>query len=816
MFTARLLCICAVFYTKGNDTPAVISLLLTLAGDVESNPGPRTIYTCPVCQLQITSTKRTRGSVQCNSCKEWIHTTCNSLSSVKQHHSTWACSRCPTTPNTTSVAANPTPITTTDPSTPSTPTPTTTRTTDPSTTTTSTTPRAPTPTNTPSHPNTPSPTQNHTRHTTPPLPRKKTINILQLNADHLISKKPQIEALIHQHKIQIAIIQETKLLPANQTPSIPGFSSVRTDRPDGQGGGLITYIHKDINYTDTTNTTQALFQNDTTLEIQSIRVNSGHKHILNIFNIYIPPVSDTVPAHYTPQLTPLTQIPNSIIAGDFNAKNTAWYTHNIDDRRGTDVATQLNNMFILNNPDKHTHIPYQAGRRISSPDITFCSTTLSSSTSWNTLQKLPSDHLPIIISTESYAKANNPHSTFTNYKKANWNRFTEETEQHFGILNNSPINNLNKHVTDFNNIILNADKQFIPKGNRRHYNPNFTVEINRLIKQRNDLKHKSPFPHSQAVTDRIQELNREINTKIQARKTEKWETFASTLNHSTNSSKIYRTLKGISNSISCSTKTHAAISKNPNKTPSLQEQANILINHYASISHLKPTRTPAEKRDSKHRRTFPLDHSSSPFTPRMVKNIIKKIKNSTSTGPDNICNLHLKHLGPQGIQALTNICNYSYSHCIIPSLWKKGKIITILKPNKDPTKPSSYRPITLLCTPSKIMELLVLNLISPYIPLAQSQHGFRPLHSTSTLLTNLTQQITDGINQLKPQRTLLTTIDISKAFDAMPRRNLINKINQTKLTWHHCSGAYTCNIFTQPDKTPNNHKMTKKFFKKIF
>ena len=80
------------------------------------------------------------------------------------------------------------------------------------------------------------------------------------------------------------------------------------------------------------------------------------------------------------------------------------------------------------------------------------------------------------------------------------------------------------------------------------------------------------------------------------------------------------------------------------------------------------------------------------------------------------------------------------------------------------------------------MERLVLNLISPHIPLAQSQHGFRPLHSTSTLLTNLTQQITDGINQSKPQRTLLTTIDISKAFDAIPRRSLINKIHKTNMS----------------------------------
>ena len=492
-------------------------------------------------------------------------------------------------------------------------------------------------------------------------------------------------------------------------------------------------------------------------------------------------MSGSVPIHYTPQLTSLTQIPHSIIAGDFNAKNTAWYTDNIDDRRGTDIATQLNNMFILNNPQQHTHIPYQVGRRISSPDITFCSTSLSSSTSWKTVQQLSSDHLPIIISTESYAKANNPPTTYTNYKQANWTGFTEETELHFTTLNSTPIDNLNEHVAAFNNIILNADKHHIPKGNRRNYNPNFTTEINRLIKQRNDLKHKSPTPHTQDTTARIQALNLEITNKIQARKDERWQTFASSLDHTTNTSKLFKTIKNISNSKTCSTKTHAAITTNPQHTPSRKEQANILINYYASISHLKPTRTETEKRNSKHKRTVPLDHTSSPFTPSKVQKSIKKAKNTTSSGPDNICNLHLKHLGPQGVKALTNICNYSYSHCIIPTIWKRGKIITLLKPNKDPTQPSSYRPVTLLCTPSKILEHLILNLISPHIPLAQSQHGFRPLHSTSTLLTNLTQQISDGINSRKPQRTLLTTIDISKAFDAIPRYTLIYKIYNTDM-----------------------------------
>ena len=608
------------------------------------------------------------------------------------------------------------------------------------------------------------------------------MNILQLNVDHLWAKSAQLGDFIHKHNIHIALIQETKLRHRDTTPTFPNYSHIRTDRPDGQGGGLISYIHKDILYRDTTQTTQSLFQNDTTLEIQSLSVNSGHKQELNLFNLYIPPVSDTVPGHYKPQLLPLTQIPNTIIAGDFNAKNTAWYTQNTDDPRGIEIESQTNNMYILNDTAQYTHIPYQANRLPSSPDITFCSPSLSLTTTWTTQHTLPSDHLPIIITIETQHKKERSHNTYKNYKKADWTKFTEETEQHFSTLNSTPIDNIDRHITKFNSIIQNADKNHIPKGNIRHYNPNFTPEIANLIKQRDRLKHNSPFPHTPDTKARIQFLDDNINTKIKTKKTENWKTLVTTLNHTTNTSKLYKTLKNITNSQTSTSKTHAAITSNTQHIPTLTEQANILIKHYSEISHLKPTRTPTEKLTSMHRRRFPLDHTATPFTTEQTLNIIKKTKNSSSTGPDNISNIHLKHLGPHGIQALTDISNYTYAHCSIPNIWKHGTIITILKPNKDPTQPSSYRPITLLCTTSKITERLILNKITPHIPLDQSQHGFRALHSTSTLLTNLTQRTTDGFNSaIPPHRTLLTTIDISKAFDAIPRRKLITKIYNTNM-----------------------------------
>ena len=56
------------------------------------------------------------------------------------------------------------------------------------------------------------------------------------------------------------------------------------------------------------------------------------------------------------------------------------------------------------------------------------------------------------------------------------------------------------------------------------------------------------------------------------------------------------------------------------------------------------------------------------------------------------------------------------------------------------------------------------------------------MHSTATLLTSLTQSTLEGLNHSKPAlRSLIAAIDISKAFDTVPRHVLISKILDTDI-----------------------------------
>ena len=81
-----------------------------------------------------------------------------------------------------------------------------------------------------------------------------------------------------------------------------------------------------------------------------------------------------------------------------------------------------------------------------------------------------------------------------------------------------------------------------------------------------------------------------------------------------------------------------------------------------------------------------------------------------------------------------------------------------------------------------MFERALLNCIGLMLPLADHQHGFRAHHSTTTYLTTLTQKIVEGFNQASPpSRTVLATIDISKAFDTVPRHLLMSKIHSLEL-----------------------------------
>ena len=104
--------------------------------------------------------------------------------------------------------------------------------------------------------------------------------------------------------------------------------------------------------------------------------------------------------------------------------------------------------------------------------------------------------------------------TFTNYKKADWTQFTEDTE--YAFAQTTITTNIHTGNRFFTNSILMADKHKIPKG-KMHSNCRVLPEdIVCKITQRNNIRRENTCDPA------LKLLNEEIPSDIQKHKQNIW------------------------------------------------------------------------------------------------------------------------------------------------------------------------------------------------------------------------------------------------------------------------------------------------------
>lgn len=79
--------------------------------------------------------------------------------------------------------------------------------------------------------------------------------------------------------------------------------------------------------------------------------------------------------------------------------------------------------------------------------------------------------------------------------------------------------------------------------------------------------------------------------------------------------------------------------------------------------------------------------------------MVKQLKNKKAQGPDGIKNEESKNLLDIGTELLAQIINFSLRAVIWPQRWKTADVTPVLKPGKDPSLSTSYRPISKICNP---------------------------------------------------------------------------------------------------------------------
>ena len=203
-----------------------------------------------------------------------------------------------------------------------------------------------------------------------------------------------------------------------------------------------------------------------------------------------------------------------------------------------------------------------------------------------------------------------------------------------------------------------------------------------------------------------------------------------------------------------------------------KSKANILNRQYQSVfSQEDQTSIPQ-----------PIEPPSPPMSDIVVSQdgilkLLLELKVNKASGPDLIPARILKLAASSLSHCLTIIFQASLSTGTVPEDWKQANITPVFKKGER-FKASNYRPVSLTCICSKLLEHVVVSQLRDHFDanniLADCQHGFRAQRSCETQLIGLTQELHQHLEDKK--QVDMIVLDFSKAFDKVPHQRLMTKL----------------------------------------
>ena len=161
-----------------------------------------------------------------------------------------------------------------------------------------------------------------------------------------------------------------------------------------------------------------------------------------------------------------------------------------------------------------------------------------------------------------------------------------------------------------------------------------------------------------------------------------------------------------------------------------------------------------------------------------VKESLLRLNTHKATGPDDLPPILLRAAAEEIAPSLTDIFQTSVRTATLPSLWKVARIAAAHKKD-DETDRDNYRPLSMLCTPSKLMEKEVHRTLVNHIDtnpgvLNPNQWAYRELllHRTEIWRKAIDSNRVVGV----------VFIDFKKVFDSVPHHQLLLKLQRAGIS----------------------------------
>lgn len=594
------------------------------------------------------------------------------------------------------------------------------------------------------------------------------LKMMNWNACSIGAKKIELSSFLHEHSIDVGIITETHLKPKN-TFSLPGYSTIRLDRTRSNGGGVCIIIKHGIRFFVLPHFAT------TTIESLGVEIESTSGNI-RVIAVYCPRQckdTDGSSSSFKNDLSMLTRCGTKlVIGGDLNARHEAWRNHTRN-RNGCLLFdhAQLGH-YTIEFPDDPTFV--SAAGVPSTLDVFLANFNISKPV---TVNDLSSDHSPVVCEINSRTTPS-PARNRKDYNNVNWVAFQRTVDS---LVEDNPALNtaedIDTALETLQRAIDTADERCVRrlplKGEYLRIDPNTKY----LIQVRNSCRRQFQRSGDLSKKRQMHILNKHIRDRLDSLRNANFE----------------RVLQGLDNNSKPFWKVCKVLKNKPRPVPPLKladkllvtatEKATAIGNHLVHSHELGSTiQSPFEQEVSQC--VQQIDNSDcvvpddQKITVDQISMSLKRAKNMKAPGFDGVFNLVLKNSSNKVLSLLAAIFNRCLELGYFPSCWKAAKIVPILKPGKDPTSPSSYRPISLLSSLSKLFERLILDRLLNHVNsndvIPPEQFGFRKGHSTVHQLKRVVNNIKH--NKSVSKSTAMALMDVEKAFDNVWHDGLVFKL----------------------------------------
>ena len=210
------------------------------------------------------------------------------------------------------------------------------------------------------------------------------------------------------------------------------------------------------------------------------------------------------------------------------------------------------------------------------------------------------------------------------------------------------------------------------------------------------------------------------------------------------------------------------------------EKANVFVEYFSSVFTKEPDDDELPDFDL---REFDKELSNIDVTEDAVIKKLYKLKTNKSPGPDQMHPRVLREIATSILKPVTIIFRTSIRTKKVPAKWKHANVSALFKKGSK-TVPENYRPVSLTAVLCKTLESIIRDHIIDHMTrnklFSPKQFGFIAGRSTTLQLLHVLNLWTEILDQGGSLDAVYC--DFMKAFDKVPHRRLVHKIEKYGIT----------------------------------